>query len=183
MTRHNRLLIPCMALLAVAAAWQPVSAATGGKGAADAPTAAIDMFEAMEDGQAEVTFIAKSDRAARVLIKNNTKQQLHLKLPEAFAGVPVLAQFGGGGQGGGGRGGGGFGGGGQGGGGGQQSVGGGLGGGGGGGLGGGGGGGGIFSVPPERTAKINVAVVCLDHGLRNPSSSNKYKIVPAGEHI
>jgi hypothetical protein len=79
---------------------------------------------------------------------------------------------------GGGGGGGGFGGGG----GGQQSVGGGL---GGGGLGGGGlgGGGGVFSVPPEKTAKINVPVVCLDHGLQNPSSANEYKIVPAEQHL
>jgi hypothetical protein len=30
--------------------------------------------------------------------------------------------------------------------------------------------GGVFSIPPEQTAKINVAVVCLDHGLRNPSA-------------
>jgi hypothetical protein len=144
----------------------------------------------MDGGQVDVKFIAKNDRAARVLITNNLKQPIHLKLPEAFAGVPVLAQgFGGGGRGGGGfggggggRGGGGFGGGG---GGGQQSVGGGLGGGGlgGGGLGGGGGGGGFFSIPPEQTAKINVAVVCLDHGLQNPSSSNPYKMVPAEEHL
>jgi hypothetical protein len=53
---------------------------------------------------------------------------------------------------------------------------------GGGGL-GGGGGGGFFSVPPEQTAKINVNVVCLDHGLQNPSSSNPYKMVPAEEHL
>lgn len=162
--------------------------------AADKTTASgvaggIDLFDAMDAGQIDVTFIAKSDRAAKILITNKQPQPIHLKLPEAFAGVPVLAQFGGGG---GGRGGGGFGGGGGGrgggglggggGGGGQQSVGGGLGG-GGGGLGGGGGGGGLFSVPPEQTAKINVPVVCLDHGLQNPSSSNKYKMVPAEEHL
>jgi hypothetical protein len=148
----------------------------------------VEFFQAMEDGQVDVKFIAKSDRAARLLITNTTKQPVKLRLPEAFAGVPVLAQFGGGGRGGGG---GGFGGGGRGGGGGglgggggQQSVGGGLGG-GGGGLGGGGagGGGGFFSVPPEETAKINVSVVCLDHGLQNPSSSNPYKIVPASDHL
>jgi hypothetical protein len=96
-------------------------------------------------------------------------------MPQAFAGVPVVAQIGGG-FGGGGRGGGGFGGGG----GGQQSVGGGGLGGGGGGL---GGGGGVFSIPPDKTAKLNVAVVCLDHGLRNPSSSRPYEIVPATEHL
>jgi hypothetical protein len=143
---------------------------------------AVEFFQAMEEGQVDVKFIAKSDRAARILITNKTQQPIDLQLPEAFAGVPVLAQIGGGGFGGGGRGGagGGFGGGGGGG----QSVGGGFGG-GGGGLGGGGlgGGGGVFSIPPEETAKINVPVVCLDHGLKNPSSANKYMIVPAEEHL
>jgi hypothetical protein len=89
-----------------------------------------------------------------------------------------MAQFGGGGA----RGGGGRGGGGRtttGGGGGQQSVGGGGGlGGGGGGLGGGGGGGGFFSIPPEKNQKVDFPVLCLDHGLREPSSAIAYKIVP-----
>jgi hypothetical protein len=141
----------------------------------DAP--AVEFFQAMDDGQLDVKFIAKSDRAARILMTNKTKQPLRVQMPEAFAGVPVLAQFGGGGQGGGGFGGGG--------GGGQQSVGGGGGGlgGGGGGLGGGGGGGGFFSIPPEHTTKVNVPVVCLDHGLRNPSSASPYKIVRAIDHL
>ena len=183
MTRHFRPTVVALALVAATANWQPAFAkdATPSTTADAAPATGIDLFKAMDDGQAEVTFIAKSDRAARVLIKNNTDQPLHLKMPAAFAGVPVLAQLGGGGFGGGGRaGGGGFGGGGAGGG--QQSVGGGFGGGGAGG-GGLGGGGGIFSVPPEQTAKINVPVVCLDHGLRNPSSANKYRIVPAEAHL
>ena len=64
-------------------------------------------------------------------------------------------------------------------GGGQQSSGGGLGGGGG----GQGGGGGFFSIPPEQTRKIDVALLCLDHGLRDPSSSKPYKMVPASDHI
>jgi hypothetical protein len=143
---------------------------------------AVSLFRAMEDGQVDAKFIAFSDRAARLVITNKRKQPIHLKLPEAFAGVPALAQFGGGGAGG--RGGGGFGGGGRAGGGvtggGQQSVGGGFGG-GAGGL--GGGGGGFFSIPAEQIAKINVPVVCLDHGLQNPSSSNPYKIVPAEDHL
>jgi hypothetical protein len=160
------------------------SVAANSKAQADtAATAAsaVEFFQAMEDGQVDVKFIAKSDRAARILITNKTGQPINLRLPEAFAGVPVLAQIGGGGFGGGGRagGGGGFGGGTGGG----QSVGGGLGGGGGFGGGGLGGGGGVFSIPPEETAKINVPVVCLDHGLKNPSSANKYKIVPAEQHL
>jgi hypothetical protein len=133
----------------------------------------VELFEAIQNGDVDAKFIARSDRAARLFIANKTNEMLNVKLPEAFAGVPmpVAAQFGGGG---GGRGGGGRGGGG-GGGGGTQSV--------GGGLGGGGGGGGQFSVPPEEVAELNFAVVCLDHGLRDPSSSKPYKIVPAEEHI
>jgi hypothetical protein len=137
----------------------------------------VEFFQAVQEGKVEAKFIAKSDRLARVLVTNKTKQPLNVQMPAAFAGVPMLAQVGGG-FGGGNRGGGGLGGGG----GGQQSVGGGFGGGGGGGI-GGGGGGGVFSIPPEDTAKLNVPVVCLDHGLRNPSSSRPYKIVPADEHL
>ena len=162
------------------------------KTASDSKTVAVsnepvDLFQAIDEKTVDVKFLAKNDHDARVLIKNNTKQPVTLKMPSAFAGVP-LAQFGGGG---GGRGGGGLGGGGRGGGGGggggQQSVGGGgLGGGGGGGLGGGGGGGGgggFFSVPPEETAKLDVEVVCLDHGLRTPNASSAYKLVPAEEFL
>jgi hypothetical protein len=132
----------------------------------------------MDNQQIDVKFMAMNDHEARILIKNNTGQPLNLKMPEAFAGVPVLAQFGGGGGGrvgGGGRsvttGGG------------NQSVGGGGGGLGGGGLGGGGGGGGFFSIPPEKITKIDVPVVCLDHGLRDPHSAAAYKIVPAESHV
>jgi hypothetical protein len=142
-----------------------------------AASSAVEFFEAVDAGQINAKFIAMNDHAARLIITNNTNQPLNLKLPEAFAGVPVAAQFGGAG-GGAGR----VGGGGRStttGGGAQQSVGGGLGGGGGGGLGGGGGGGGFFSVPPERSEKLDFAVLCLNHGLRDPSSSTAYKIVPA----
>jgi hypothetical protein len=152
----------------------PKSAATPA-----APGSGVEFFEAVEAGQINAKFIALNDHEAKLIVTNNTTQPLNLKLPEAFAGVPVAAQFGGGGGGnrggGGGRTGGssrsGSSGGGQ-----QQSVGGG----GGGGIGGGGGGGGgFFSVPPEKTEKIDMAVVCLDHGLRDPSSSTAYKMVPA----
>jgi hypothetical protein len=174
MMRSNWLYIVGVLVLTTATA-RPGAAANARKSAkAPAPKAATaEFFAAMNDGQVDAKFIAKNDHAARLLITNKTNQTLNLQMPEAFAGVPALAQVGGGGFGGGGRGGGGFGGGG----GQQQSV--------GGGMGGGmmGGGGGMFSIPPEQTAKINVAVVCLDHGLRNPSSSTPYKIVPAGDHL
>ena len=159
------------------------SAKTAKKAAPTAidPAKAIDLFGAVDKGQLEMKFVAKSDHDARVIITNKTKQPMTIRLPEAFAGVPVVAQrMGGGGGGfGGGQGGGGFGGGGQ-----NQSVGGGFGG-GGGGLGGGGqgGGGGFFSIPPEHTARLDVAVVCLDHGLRDPSSSKLYQMVPIEQHV
>jgi hypothetical protein len=153
--------------------------------AADEQPQGTDLFQAIDNHQVDVKFIAKSDHDARVLVKNNTNQPLTLHMPEAFAGVPALAQFGGGG-GGGNRGGGGSrsssssrggsSGGGQ-----QQSVGGG--GGGGIGGGGGGGGGGFFNVAPDDTAKIDVPVVCLNHGFREPNSSASYNMVRADEYL
>jgi hypothetical protein len=179
MSGHNRLAITCLVLvLAVRSGACAAEENAASTNAGDGNT--VEFFRAMDEGQVDVKFIAFNDRAARLLITNKMNQPIHLQMPEAFAGVPVLAQLGGGGRGGGGFGGGGRGGGGATGGG-QQSVGGGLGG-GGGGL-GGGGGGGFFSIPPEQTKKINVSVVCLDHGLQNPSSSNPYKIVPAEDHL
>ncbi len=144
----------------------------------------VEFFEAMNSGDLKVKFIAKNDHEARLILTNQTSKPLKVKLPEAFVGVPVLAQFGGGGGGRGGRGGGGFGGGGGGcgggGGGGNQGVGGGFGGGGGR---GGGGGGGVFSIPAEKVAKINVPVLCLEHGKSDPSSSNNYEIRPVESFV
>lgn len=140
----------------------------------------VGLFDGMKNGTIEGKVVPLSDHQARIFITNKTDQPLSIKLPDAFAAVP-LAQFGGGG---GGRGGGGGGGrsssrsssssGSQ-----NQSSGGGLGGSGG----GGGGGGGLFSVPPEKTAEIDAETLCLDHGLRDPSPSVPYKLVPADEHV
>ncbi len=158
---------------------QAADAPAADKNAAN-PDSIVELFQAIDDHQVDVKFLAKNDHDARILITNNTKQPIHLQMPDAFVGTPALAQFGGGG---GGRVGGGGRGTSVGGGGAQQSVGGGGLGGGGGGIGGGGGGGGVFSVPPEETAKIDVAVVCLNHGLRTPNSAAAYKLVPANEFL
>lgn len=158
---------------------------------AAADTQAVEFFAAMKSGEIDVQFIPKDATAATVLIKNKTDKPLNIKLPEAFAGVPVLAQMGGG-MGGGGMGGGGMGGGGMGGGGGGQGMGGGMGGGGGGmggggmgggGMGGGGmgGGGGMFNVAADKVRKIKVDCVCLEHGKPDPTPKMKYKIVPIDE--
>lgn len=149
-----------------------------------APTAAdqVELFAGMNDGQLDAKIVELNDHQARIFITNKTSKPLSIKLPDAFAAVP-LAQFGGGG--GGGRAGGGGGGGrsggssrssssssGQ-----NQSSGGGMGG------GGGGGGGGFFNVPAEKIVEIDTATVCLDHGLRDPSTSVPYKLVPAEDHV
>ncbi len=118
------------------------------------------MFAAIEKGDIAVQLILKDSTQCRVLIENKTDKPLNVKLPDAFAGVPVLAQRGGGGGGGGGgsrssgsgsKGGG------------QQSMGGGMGGGGmmGGGM-------GMMNVPPEKVGQLDVPVVCLEHGKRDP---------------
>jgi hypothetical protein len=135
----------------------------------------VEFFQAMKEGKLNVKFIPLSDKAANVLIQNKTDKPLNVKLPEAFAGVPVLAQMGG--MGGGGMGGMGVGGMGQGMGGGMGGRGGGM---GGGGM---GGGGGIFNVAPEKAGKLTVSCLCLDHGKPNPTPRMAYKIVPATEYV
>lgn len=182
MTRNSWFATVGLFVIAMVALGQIAKAKTSSTGNGNASNAAASgpaaaFFDALDAGQVDAKLIVMNDHAARLILTNHTKQPLNLKLPDAFAGVPVAAQFGGGGgaRGGGARGGGARGGGGQ-----QQSVGGGLGGGGGGGLGGGGGGGGgFFSVPAEKTEKLDFAVLCMNHGLREPSSSSAYTIVPA----
>ena len=145
-----------------------------------------ELFKAMDEGQIDVKIIPQDATKANVLIRNLTDKPLEIRLPEAFASVPVLGQgMGMGGMGGGGMGG--MGGGGMGGGGGGQAGGGGMGGmGGGGGMGGMGGGGmggggGFMRVPPERMKKLSVTTVCLEHGKPDPNPKMAYKIVPLEE--
>lgn len=185
------LLLSGLAVLA-AASYGVAAEKRAHRAKSDAPAEEVEMFAAMKDGSIEVEFIGKSDKEANVILKNKSGKPLTVRLPEAFAGVPALAQIGGGG----GRnlGGGGLGGGGgrnAGGGGGNnqnqnQGLGGGFGGGGGGlgggGLGGGGfGGGGAFNIRPEQVAKLEVACVCLEHGKEPPRAKIRYEIRPIGE--
>lgn len=136
------------------------------------PGQQVEMFAAMKAGDLDVKVIPRDDTELRVMIKNNTGKPLSVKLPDAFATVPVLAQFGGGGGGVGGAGGGG---GGQ-----NQSGGGGMGMMGGGGGGGmmGGGGGGFFNVPAEKELNFKVPTVCLEHGKKEPRPAIPYTIKP-----
>lgn len=145
----------------------------------------VELFAAMEQGLVEAQLIPKDSTQCRLLVKNKTNKPLSVKLPEAFAGVPVLAQAGfgpdmGAGGGRGRRGGAGYGGGGAYGGG-AQGFGGGFGGMGGmgfGGMGMGGWGGGFMNVPPERIAQAQATTVCLDHGKPDPRPGIKYEIKP-----
>ena len=62
----------------------------------------------------------------------------------------------------------------------MQGMGGGMGGMGGGGMGGGGMGGmgGMFNVAPDKVGKIEVPIVCLEHGKRDPTAKVPYAILP-----
>jgi len=53
----------------------------------------VEMFSAVEKGQIEVQLIARDATRANLLVKNKTDKPLSVVLPQAFAGVPVLAQF------------------------------------------------------------------------------------------
>jgi hypothetical protein len=143
------------------------------------PTATVvELFAGMESGEIEVKVIPKDATGGNITVKNKTDKPLTIKLPEAFAGVPVLAQGFGGGVGG--CPGGGLGGGAQGGG--NQGFGGGGMGGMMGGMGMGMGGGGMFAVGPDKVTKIKFAAVCLDHGLKDPNPRVEYKLVPIEEY-
>ena len=167
----------CFALPAEATDLAPVEAPVevSMKNAANETDAVtpVDLFDAIDQGLVDAKFVARSAEKGRLVLTNKTKEPVSVLIPEAFAGVPTLSQFGGGGGGGGGGGLGG------GGGGGGQSVGGGGGGGGRGGGGGGrGGGGGAFNIAPEKIGRLDVPLLCLDHGLRDPSSSKPYEVRP-----
>lgn len=139
---------------------------------ANAPSAPIpDLFAAMAAGDIEARLIPQNSKTGTVIVTNTTARPLTIKLPDAFAGVPVLAQRRGGGAAAGGVGG--IGGGGSGG---SQGLGGGFGGNGGGG--GFGGGGGLFNIGPERVIKLKVAAVCLEHGKNEPSPHMNYELAP-----
>jgi hypothetical protein len=130
-----------------------------------------DLFAAMAAGDIQARLIPQSSKTGTVIVTNATDRPLTIKLPDAFAGVPVLAQRRGGGAAAGGVGG--IGGGASGG---SQGLGGGFGGiGGGGGF---GGGGGLFNIGPERVIKLKVAAVCLEHGKNEPTSRMSYELVP-----
>ena len=135
----------------------------------------VELFDGIKNGDIEVKVIPKDAKEGTVTIKNKTGKPLTIKVPEALAGVPVLAQGLAGDPGGGLGGGGntnnqnqGFGGGMMGG----MGM--------GGGMGGmmGGMGGGFFNVGPDKVGKFKLVTVCLDHGKKDPNPRVHYELVP-----
>lgn len=175
----------CILLVACVATVSAESATAFGKRLTTKPTydpdaPVIELFEGIKEQKLEVVLIPRSSLSGTVFIENLSDKPVTVKLPRAVAAVQVLKQGGIGGAGG--RGGGQAGGVGAGQG---QAVGGGFGGGGlgggiagGGGLGGGGGGAGFFTIPPEKTVRIPLTSVCLNHGLPEPQPQMRYKLVP-----
>ena len=130
-----------------------MAADRGTKDAAADPNAkTVDVFDGIRNGDIVVRFVPKDSREARITVENKTDKPLSVKLPDAFAGVPVLAQAG---NAGGNRGGG------------AQPAG-----------GGGGMGGGMMYVPPEKAESVKVPTVCLEHGKAEPRPSIPYEIKP-----
>jgi hypothetical protein len=167
--KYNRrlaLLCSAMAVMLIPAMLFAAEGRAPKSGGSDANQETVEMFGAMEKGQITVKLIPKDSTLCHILIENKTDKPLTVKLPETFAGVPVLAQRAGGGggtrTGGSSIGGGG-----------SQSMGGGM---GGGGM--GGGGMGMFNVPPEKVGKFNVTTVCLEHGKGEPNEHIPYEIKP-----
>lgn len=118
----------------------------------------IDISSAEKEGLVSVRFVASNEQRARFVIRNQTDKPLKIKLPTAFAAVPVLAQINGAGFNNGGivpnhpqRLGGGF----------PQNN--------------------AFGVTPFGTIVVPVNTVCLDFGLPTPNTRTKFKIVSVDE--
>jgi hypothetical protein len=136
----------------------------------NAENESVELFEGIKAGTLAVKMIPKDSTQAVIQITNKSPTPLNIRLPEAFAGVHVLAQVGGrAGAGGMGMQGGM-----------AQGMGGGMGGMGGGGMGGmgGGGGGGMFNVPAEKVGEFKVTCACLEHGKPEPRSTMTYEVRP-----
>jgi hypothetical protein len=151
-----------------------VPAAAKSPAAQPDPANAVDLFSAIDKGQVDVKVIPKDSSQLRVMIENKTDKPLTVKLPDAFAAVPVLAQNAaparnnnanknnnnqnqgmGGGMGMGGMGGGGM---------------------------GMGGMGGMMNIAPEKVGQFKVATVCLDHGKGEPRAAIPYVLKPLEDY-
>lgn len=146
--------------------------------------AVVELFAGLDAGKVEAVVIPRDSKRVTLQLKNLSDQPLTIRLPEAFAAVPVQAQLLGGGNNGGFN----FGQGGnqQGGQGGAQGLG--VGGGQNGGNNGagagagrrnrGGGAPGIFNVPAGKVIKVKLTSVCLEYGKPEPTARHEYVIRP-----
>ena len=66
-----------------------------------AQPAVVDLFAGIDDGTVEAIVIPRDSKKVTLQLKNTSDKPLTIRLPEAFAAVPVQAQFGVGGGGGG----------------------------------------------------------------------------------
>ena len=74
-----------------------VLAASGGlKGAGEfnPDHETVDVFTAIEEGRLEAKLIPRGSRQCNLLIKNVSDKPVNVAMPDVFAAVPVLAQFG-----------------------------------------------------------------------------------------
>lgn len=80
---------------AVALSWLPaiVMAQEESSSSPSSSPAAVDVLAAEAAGQVEVRFIPNDSRSAQVIVANRGDLPLTLRLPAAFAGVPVAAQM------------------------------------------------------------------------------------------
>jgi hypothetical protein len=137
--------------------------------------APVDLFAAISAEQLDVKFIPKNDREARLLLTNRTRGPLSVRLPDAFAAVPVLAQFGPMRPGGAGA---------------QQQP--------NQAMGAAGApmglpqgrvngfqrmmlGNGIFNIPAEQVVEFRLNTVCLEHGKKDPRPAIPYQVRPLSE--
>jgi hypothetical protein len=85
-----RLAVP--AAVALTASLLVASDQIKGAGKLNPEDETVEIFPAIEYGKLEVKLIPKDATQCRLLIRNKTDKPLNVALPEAFAGVPVMAQ-------------------------------------------------------------------------------------------
>lgn len=96
MSRHPVMFVAalCLAVAATSATGQ----AAGREPASASSAESHDALAAEAAGLVEVKFIPNDSRSAQIIVTNRSDRPLSLRLPAAFAGVPVLAQMAGGNQ-------------------------------------------------------------------------------------
>ncbi|MFM9196535.1 MAG: hypothetical protein ACKOWG_12490, partial [Planctomycetia bacterium] len=86
-------------LIASAPAQGLAAESASGSASASAP-AVPDLFEAESRQLVSLRYIPNDAKSAQIIVTNRTRRPLTLRLPAAFAGIPILAQMGMGGMGG-----------------------------------------------------------------------------------